>query len=112
MTMPIGSIFVITPPPHHYPSCAYPLFLTKVTTAPYRYRQVSEDDGAFCADVTLSWEDNDIVEYRHDKEMRRFTMLDGVPIRIDWGGAISYLCRTSEEATQASGLEFTEYPMP
>lgn len=98
-------------PAHHYPSCAYPLFLTKVTTEPYNYRQVSEDDGSFCADMRLLWQGDDIVEYHRDRETRRFTMLDGVPIRINWGGAMSHLCRTSEEAIQGSGIEFIECPL-
>lgn len=95
-------------PPRFYPSCAYPLFLSKVTSAPYRYTQISEDDGSPLGEVVLSWAGDDIVETQNAAVRRRFTMQDDVPVRIDWGGTISHLCQTAEEAIAGSGLEFVD----
>ena len=93
-------------PHHHYPSCAYPLLLTRVASQPYTYMQISEDDGAAIGETTL-WRDGaDLVETRNAKEYRRFTMRNGIPIKINWGGAISILCKSAEEATEGSSIEF------
>lgn len=93
-------------PPHHYPSCAYPLFLSKVASDRYTYVQISEDDGSIFGETVLSWNGDDIVESRDAVEYRRFTMRNGIPIKINWGGAISHLCKTADEAIEDSGLEF------
>ena len=93
-------------PPNHYPGCAYPLLLSKVTSDPYTYIQVSEDDGSILGETVFSREGRDIVESQKGTETRRFTMRNGVPIKIDWGGAISILCETADEAIEGSGIEF------
>jgi hypothetical protein len=92
-------------PDDHYPTCAYPLLLSRVTSTGYTYVQVSCDDGEVIGEALLSRAGDDIVETVDGKVHRRFTMRDGVPIRIDWGGAVSHLCATADEAAAGSGLE-------
>ncbi len=93
-------------PPDHYPACAYPLLLPRVTSTPYTYVQLSCDDGSTIGKTLLSREGADIVESRDGKEYRRFTMHGDVPVRIDWRGAVSHLCANADEAVAGSGLDF------
>ena len=93
-------------PPDHFPACAYPLLLPRVASPPYAYIQVSCDDGSIIGKTLLSREGADIVESRDGKEYRRFTMQGDVPVRIDWGGAVSHLCANGDEAVAGSGLDF------
>ncbi|MEM7798218.1 MAG: hypothetical protein AAF633_03430 [Chloroflexota bacterium] len=93
-------------PPNHFPSCAYPLLLPRVSSNPYSYVQLSEDDGSVISETILLMTGDDIVESQNGIETRRFTMRDKVPIKIDWGSAISYLCETADEAIADSGIEF------
>jgi hypothetical protein len=93
-------------PPDHYPACAYPLLLPRVTSTSTTYIQISCDDGSVIGETLLSWEGEEIVESRDGKEYRRFTMREGVPVTIDWGGAVSHLCADADEAVAGSGLDF------
>jgi len=93
-------------PQDHFPSCAYPLLLPRVQASTYSYIQISEDDGSVIGKIQLRRNLCDIVEYSDDKILRRFTMEGETPIRIDWGGAISYLCSNAQECVRHSGLTF------
>ncbi len=97
-------------PKGHYPSCAYPLLLPKVTTEPFDYIQVAESELSIVGPTSLLREGDDIVEMQSGKVMRRFTMKAGIPVRIDWGGAISVLHESAAASAQASGLTFTLAP--
>jgi hypothetical protein len=74
---------------------------------PYMYVQVSEDDGSVIAETQLNKQLDDIVESQNGVVHRIFTMKSDIPIRIDWGDAISHLCSDSDECVRDTGLTFT-----
>lgn len=94
-------------PANHYPTSGYPLFLSKALKEPFVYTAVYEGDGSIFGETTLTPVDNVIQETRDGKLMRQFTMENGIPVAIDWGGPISYLCADATEAVRDSGLAFT-----
>ncbi len=97
-------------PAGYYPSCAYPILLPFVTELPFDYIQVAEADLSIVGQIRLQWNGDDIVETQAGQETRRFTMRNGVPMRIDWGGALSVLHESAASAVAGSGLTFTIAP--
>lgn len=93
-------------PPDHYPGCAYPLLLPKALAEPFAYVQVSEDDGTVGERAMLEADGPVIVETVGGKDVRRFELAGAACVRIDWGGAISTLRGSGEEAAAGSGIEF------
>ena len=93
-------------PPDHYPGCAYPLLLPKALTEPFAYVQVSEDDGTVGERAVLRPDGPTIVETVGGKSVRRFELEGAACIRIDWGGAVSRLRGSREEAAAGSGIKF------
>ena len=99
-------VYLNEKPPHHFPGCAYPLLLPRAEIKPYTYVQISEDDGSVIGKTQLRRELNDIIESQNGAICRKFTMEGEIPVRIDWGGAVSHLCSTSDESVRDSGLSF------
>lgn len=93
-------------PPDHYPGCAYPLLLPKAVTEPFAYIQVSEDDGTVGPRAVLEPDGPAIVETVGGKTARRFEVHGAACVRIDWGGAISTLRHSGQEAATGSGIAF------
>lgn len=94
-------------PEHHFPGCAYPLFLARALKGPYPYTQIREDDGAGLTRCMLRLEEGEIVERRGTEVLRRFEVEGGIPVRIDWGGAISERCLSAGAAVAGSGMPFS-----
>ena len=90
----------------HYPTSAYPLFLSKVVSKPYHYIAISEHNDSTLGETILTRARGEITETRQGKVVRRFTMKDVIPVRIDWGGPVSHLCSDAEEAVKGSGITF------
>ena len=84
-------------PPNHFPGSAYPLLLPKAVSQPTKYVQIREDDGAVLGEFELRLENQQIIESHNGKITRRFFMNSDIPVRIDWGGAISELCQSADE---------------
>ena len=97
-------------PPDHLPSCAYPLLLPRVTDEALTYVQISADDGSTIGLTELRAEHSEIVETQGGSTHRRFSMAGPVPVRIDWGGAISHLCNSAEESVAGTRVTFTTEP--
>ena len=95
-------------PKHIYPTSAYPLLLPKALNDPYVYTAFSEHDGSVLGETVLTKKGQDITEVRQGNTVRRFTMRGGTPIYIDWGGPISYLCKTKEEAVKGTKLGLSD----
>ncbi|MEM7118572.1 MAG: hypothetical protein AAF614_39505 [Chloroflexota bacterium] len=93
-------------PDDHYPSSAYPLFIEKALSEPYRYTAVYEGDNSILGETLLTPQGNEILETRDGQLMRRFTMQGATPTAIDWGGPVSHLCANAEAAIAGSGLDF------
>ena len=93
-------------PPDHYPGCAYPLLLPKALTEPFAYVQVSEDDGTVGERAILEADGPVIEETVGGKVVRRFELSGATCVRINWGGAISTLRGSGEEAAAGSGIAF------
>ena len=94
-------------PAHHFPTSAYPLLLPKAFAQPYVYTAIAEEDGAVLGRTTLRFENNDIIETRKGKMVRRFTLEKDLPVTIDWGGPVSFLCASAAEAVRGSGVTFS-----
>lgn len=93
-------------PADHIPTSAYPLLLPRVIDRPLVYTAISEGDGKLLGDTVLTPASDRIIERRDGRVVRRFTMRDGIPVRIDWGGPVSHLCDGAEEAVRGSELPF------
>jgi len=95
-------------PATHYPACAYPLYLPLVRNSLFKYVQISEDDGSVVGNIVLRPKQDEIVEYQAGKFKRSFTMNEETPVKINWGGAVSYLCSNASESVKNSGVEFSK----
>lgn len=94
-------------PSGHYPSCAYPLLLSKARSKPFNYVQVSERDGSPISETVLDCHQQVITEYQGGKVCRSFTMDGDIPVSIDWGAAKSKLHPSAEASTEGSGIIFS-----
>jgi len=108
-----------------YPTSAYPLVLAKATTDGFSYVAISEDTGEVLGDAVLKQSGDDIIETVNDNVIRRFSFtiidtdidtgnrqgsseLDYVATKIDWGGAVSFLCNDEIEAVKGTSLTISE----
>ncbi len=90
--------------PEHYPTSAYPILL-EMMRGPMTYVAVSEADGAEIGVTSLVRDGETVREIREERMVREFRMRDGIPYRIDWGGAVSTLCDSLEDAVRGTRLE-------
>lgn len=90
-----------------YPTSAYPLLLPKVVSS-FSYLAVSEDTGEILGEAVLEHVGDEITETIEGNIMRRFTLnpqkSDAIPISIDWGGAVSFLCKDELEAVKGTNI--------
>lgn len=93
-------------PADHVPTSAYPILLPRAIDRPLVYTAILEGDGLFLPETVLAPSGDEIVESRGGRVVRRFTMRDGVPVQIDWGGPVSHLRDNVDEAVRKSGVKF------
>lgn len=110
---------------NHYPTSAYPLLLPKVGRRPLKYFSISESDHEIMGEVVLTRKGNQIVETLKGQVIRRFFMDDSktgsntsseanldfnehVPTTIDWGGAVSFLCKNEIEAVKGTNITISQ----
>ncbi len=71
------------------------------------YFQINEATGRVEGLTVLERVDDIICEYRDEKLLRSFKMIENLPIEINWGSAVSVLKRSFKEAI--GGSPFEEY---
>ena len=97
--------------PQHHPTSAYPLLLPRVGKDALHYTMLSEDKNEVLGEAVLKREGNEIIESLGDKTLRCFNMQsdtvygDSVPEKIDWGGAVSFLCSDEIEAVEGTNFK-------
>jgi len=91
-------------PANHYPTSAYPLLLPRVKDE-LGYISVEEGSGRIIGEILLKRVGDTIHESKDGKTIRKFRMKDGVAVEIDWGGPVSHLKSSLEEAVKGSPLE-------
>ena len=74
-----------------FPDCAYPLLIQKSQDSNFDYWCVDLEQHREPVLHKVSRTDDLIVETRGKQVLRRFSMDDGIPAWIDWGGASSSL---------------------
>ena len=84
-----------------YPSSAFPLLLEKANPI-FAYQSIDESEAAVTASLQLHREGNCITETEDGETVRKFWLEAGQVIKIDWGGPISRLCTSKEEAMAGS----------
>lgn len=103
----------------HYPTSAYVLLLPKVGDKTLSYNMISEDTNEVLGQATLKRTGVEISETLGDNVMRRFVMQNkedaysdmsdyvqaSVAKSIDWGGAVSFLCRDQDEAVVGTNFK-------
>ena len=87
----------------HYPSSAYPLFLSRVKDE-LEYIGVNEGKEEVSGRRTLKRDGDEILELQDGKVGRKFRMKDGIPIEINWNGPVSHLKSSLIEAKAGSPL--------
>ena len=88
---------------NYYPTAAYPILL-KNLHAQRKYIAINEEDGMVLGETVLARNGNTVDEIRDGKITRKFWIKGENIFRIDWGGAISELCKNIEDAKKNSGL--------
>lgn len=85
-----------------YPTSAYPLLINKLDNE-FTYQAFEETTGKILGETVLKQEsENTIIEMREGKITRRFISQNDEVVQIDWGGAVSDLKNSLEEAKHGS----------
>ena len=87
------------------PTAGVSILLDRMATAgldEFDYPAVNESDGEFLGPTRLRREDDWILEERDGRVWRRFQMEAGKLVRFDWGGPISTLRGSEQEAREGS----------
>jgi len=89
---------------YHFPGCAYPLFLPLVKDE-FIYTEIDETTGGLMGKVVLKRSDDTITETRGDQVLREFKMRGDIPVQINWGGPISTLHDSLDNAKANSPIQ-------
>lgn len=87
-----------------YPTSAYPILIDRANPQ-YTYSAIHEGSGEVLGETDLKRDGDVITETRAGKIIRTFVMDGSIPVTIHWGGAVSHLKDSEEEAKRGSPLE-------
>ena len=88
-----------------YPLSAFPYLIDRLEDE-RTYDPIIESTGAVVARRTLRREGETVLEYQDGRVMRSFTLAEGIPIEIDWGGATSSIRESQEDALRTSPVGY------
>lgn len=83
------------------PTSAYPLVIERANPT-YTYQSIYEGTGEHLAEVVVTRDGDCITETENGNVSRRFWLSNGLVTKIDWGGPISRLVGSKEEAVAGS----------
>lgn len=87
-----------------YPSSAYELLLELVDPV-FEYESIEEGSASVVGTRKLVRDGHVVTEFDGGDVTRRFWLKDGQVVQVDWGGAISKICGSFEEAVAGSSYE-------
>ncbi|MEJ6404378.1 hypothetical protein [Yoonia sp. 2307UL14-13] len=78
-----------------FPDCAYPLLIARALRQDFDYLCIDLEGQRQPAHHRMARSDDVVIETRDGQVLRRFGLNDGIPVHIDWGGAVSSLIAPS-----------------
>ena len=84
-----------------FPGSAYPLLIEKANPT-FRYQAIYEGSAEITGEMIATRDEGHVIETENGETRRQFWVSDGQVTQIDWGGPISRLVGSKEEAVAGS----------